>query len=191
MSGLRKTPSTGERIVAAAADLFYSQGINTSGVDAIAEAAGVSKPTLYNLFGSKQAVVVEALRRSAARRELLWGEILRGPGTPETRILQIFDWLDQWFQEPDFRGCALLNAAAELSSDDVEARRVVTEHKDWVVAALHRVAAEGEWQEPAGLARGLFLLIEGATAAAFAAGKLSAARDAHAAARRLIASHSP
>src|SRR5687767_8120371 len=110
------TPLTpaGERLLDAAAQLFYRRGIRAVGVDLIAEEAGTTKKTLYDCFGSKDALVALYLRRRAMR----WQEFLRSRlGGPETdaadRVRRVFDALEEW-HESGARGCAFVNAYAEV-----------------------------------------------------------------------------
>ncbi|RZT87820.1 TetR family transcriptional regulator [Pseudonocardia sediminis] len=155
----------GRRVLNAASGLFYESGINPVGVASIAETAGVTKKTLYDCFGSKDALVVQYLR-SRHRR---WWEHLeqRLAETREPRPLALFD---AYFDHPELdssRGCAFLNAAAELAADH-PALAIVREHKRAVRGRLGELvgeacpgAATGEADD---LSETLFLLMEGATA---------------------------
>lgn len=105
------TPA-GERIAAAAAEFFYAHGIRTVGVDTIAETAGTTKKTLYDRFGSKDALVAFYLVRRARRWQAFLVEELdrHSPGT--ARLLAVFDALKRWSAGLD-PGCAFVNAYAE------------------------------------------------------------------------------
>ena len=152
-----------ERILAAASDLFYRQGIRAVGVDAIAEAAGTNKMTLYRHFESKDALVAEYLRRLAGKSEVFWAGIQREH--PDNPRKQLGSWLEaagRDANDPQGRGCALANAAVELAEKDHPARRVIEEHKRASHDRLAKLCADAGLNEPEMLADELFLLLEGA-----------------------------
>src|SRR5246127_3767003 len=117
-----------ERILAVAADLFYRNGIRAVGVEAIAEAAGTNKMTLYRHFDSKDELVAEYLRRLAGQADAAWDR--RATRFPNDPRAQLRAWLTEMVEHigaTDDRGCALANAAVELPEPDHPARRVVEE----------------------------------------------------------------
>src|SRR5712672_2286948 len=104
-----------ERILAAAADLFYRHGIRAVGVETIAEAAGTNKMTLYRHFESKDELVAEYLRRLAEAADGLWDELAAAyPREPRKQLLAWLKTVGEYSKDPDTRGCALANAAVEL-----------------------------------------------------------------------------
>src|ERR1700754_303073 len=99
-----------ERIIAAARKLFHRHGIRGIGVDAIADAAGTNKMTLYRHFGSKDELILAYVQTIAAEGETAWQEIARDhPTDPQA---QLEDWLEraQACVSEDGRGCDLANA---------------------------------------------------------------------------------
>src|ERR1700732_2698287 len=115
-----------ERLLAVAADLFYRLGIRAVGVEAIAEAAGTNKMTLYRHFPSKDELVAEYLRQVAKAADRCW-QAYEGthPGDP---LAQIRAWLAEMadhLANPGERGCALAHAAVELPDKAHTARRVI------------------------------------------------------------------
>jgi AcrR family transcriptional regulator len=154
-------PRPRERILAAARDLFHRNGIRGVGVDAIAEAAGTNKMTLYRHFDSKDDLIVAYLRGVAAEAEMMWQDIAREhPGDMEA---QLRSWLAKAAEcvVADDRGCDLANAAVELTEDGHPARRLIEELKNEHrnrLAALCRDAGT------------LTLLLEGARVSRQAAG---------------------
>jgi AcrR family transcriptional regulator len=149
-----------------ASDLFYREGIRAVGVDTISERARVSKRTLYNRFGGKDALVAEYLRRRDERwRAYLW-EATEGLGDPGDKLLAVFRAYGEWLVGDDFRGCAFANAAAELADPNHPARIVAQKHKDGVRDHLASVARDAGFDEPEILAERLLILLEGATATA-------------------------
>ena len=181
-----------ERILAAAGDLFYRNGIRAVGVDLIAEAAGTNKMTLYRHFASKDELVAEYLRQSAGREVANW-ERLRAQH-PDDPLGQLRAWLKNMsghVVNRDERGCPLVNAAVELPEKDHPARRVIEQCKAATrerVIALCRAAG---LNEPELLADELNLMLEGARVTAQSVGidglrmRLERMSDA------LIAAHAP
>ena len=103
-----------DRILEAAERLFYSQGVQAVGMDAVRTAAGVPLKRLYAQFPSKDALVVEVMQY----RRGIWDAGLAAAAalatTPEEKLLAIFDFLGDWFRDDDFRGCGFINAFGEL-----------------------------------------------------------------------------
>jgi AcrR family transcriptional regulator len=180
-------PSTGDRLLHSAADAFYEDGINATGVDALAERSGVSKPTLYAHFGSKRDLLAAVLqRRHEQRREQLERHLAGRGGTPRERLLAVFDWVAGLHNDDAWRGCPFLNAAAELPSPDEPARAVISAHKRWMWKVLRDLAAEAGEPAPDDVASELQLLLEGAHARMLVDGDLHAASRARGLAERLL-----
>jgi AcrR family transcriptional regulator len=151
-----------ERIFVCAQDLFHRRGIRGVGVDAIAEAAGTNKMTLYRHFGSKDDLVLEYLNYKGKKSDAVWAEIeAASPGDP---IGQLYGFVEKAakFIAEDERGCDLANAAVELTEEGHPGLRVIEEFKVRQrdrLAALCRAAGASR---PDLLADALVLLIEGA-----------------------------
>lgn len=160
-NGTRRRPAR-ERLVSAAASRFYADGISATGIDAIVDAAGVAKQTLYNNFASKEALVAEYLRVRHQEWLDLYAVRAATATTPRDGVLAVFDaYIDHasLAYEHGFRGCGLLNAAAELPAGH-PGRAAVRAHKEQVEGILvdhleHCV------DDPQGVARHLALLLEG------------------------------
>jgi AcrR family transcriptional regulator len=151
------------RILAAAADLFYRHGIRAVGVEAIAEAAGTNKMTLYRHFDSKDELVAEYLRQAAKEADSCWGRYQTAH--PGDSLAQLRAWLAEMadhLANADERGCALANAAVELPDKDHPARRVVEEFKIAQRDRLIDLCQAAGLAEPDMLADELYLLLEGA-----------------------------
>jgi AcrR family transcriptional regulator len=151
-----------ERILNAAAELFYRQGVRGVGVDAIAEAAGTNKMTLYRHFASKDELVAECLRRFANQVEQAWVGLRDGIPDPKARLRRWINEVGNRVTDPNDRGCALINAAVELPEKDHPARRVVEAFKSAQRVRLVELCGEAGARDPERLADELFLLIEGA-----------------------------
>jgi AcrR family transcriptional regulator len=148
-----------ERIVATACDLFHQHGIHGVGVDAIAEAAGTNKMTLYRHFGSKDDLVAEYLRKVAADAEAIWSEL--ECAHPNDPVAQLHAWVRQAAQcvIADGRGCDFVNAAMELTDFDHPARRIIEEAKKSYREHLIKLCSAADAEL---LADTLSLLLEGA-----------------------------
>ena len=153
-----------DRILAAAADLFYRYGIRAVGVEAIAEAAGTNKMTLYRHFPSKDSLVAEYLRRVAVKAEAFFGRL--EAAHPDDAAAQLRAWLqamtDQVIRGSERRGCALANAAIELTEKDHPGRPVIEAFKRGQRERLTRLCRTAGLANPELLADELFLVIEGA-----------------------------
>lgn len=180
------------RILAAAAELFYRHGIRAVGVEAIAEAAGTNKMTLYRHFASKDELVAEYLRQSANAADGCWERFAQAhPGDP---LAQLCAWLEEMaghVAEPDERGCPLANAAIELPDKDHPARRVIEGYKRAQRTFLVRLGEEAGLSEPEMLADELHLLLEGARVSAQSVGIEGLATRLLRMGKAMIAAHTP
>jgi AcrR family transcriptional regulator len=181
-----------ERILTAAADLFYRHGIRAVGVDAIAEAAGTNKMTLYRHFTSKDELVAEYLRQSARGEAKGWDCLqARYPGDP---LAQLRAWLNEMFEHivsGDARGCPLANAAVELPDKDHPARRVIEECKVAARAKVIALCRAAGLEDPDFLADELNLMLEGARVTAQSVGTDGLALRLKRMSDALIAAHAP
>ena len=160
-----------ERILAVAADLFYRHGIRAIGVDAIAEAAGSNKMTLYRHFASKDELVAECLRQFAREGAQRWQRYEEAhPGDPRAQIRAWLTEVADILADKNHRGCALANAAIELPDRAHPARRVVEEFKLGQRNHLAQLCRSAGLKDPEMLADELYLLLEGARVTAQSVG---------------------
>jgi len=175
-------------VLAAADRLFYRHGVQAVGMDMLREHAGVSLRRLYRLYPSKEALVQAYLHERDRRwRSWLRHDVERRCPDPARRPLTVFDALADWFAGDGFRGCALVNASAELGETGAAVQRQAEEHKRAVRAYLAELLADarhpGDAEEAAAQ---LMLLVDGAIVQASIAGDGQAASRAKAMARRLL-----
>lgn len=154
-------PSARERLLGAADELFYREGVHTVGIDRIIEQAGVAKASLYNTFGSKEELVhayLEGRHASVAARIL---KHIEGYDTPRERILGVFEAQGQNFGDPRYRGCAFIAASAEARPGDL-VEQASDAYRGWLRGLFTDLAEQAGVPEPATLARRLHLLYDGA-----------------------------
>jgi AcrR family transcriptional regulator len=151
-----------ERIFVCAQDLFHRRGIRGVGVDAIAEAAGTNKMTLYRHFGSKDDLILEYLNYKGKKSDEIWIEI--EAASPRDPVGQLYQFVEKAakFIIADERGCDLVNAAVELTEDGHPGLRVIEEFKIRQRDRLARLCGAAGASQPKLLADALVLLIEGA-----------------------------
>jgi AcrR family transcriptional regulator len=179
------TPAA-ERLLAAASELFYAHGIRAVGVDAIADAAGTTKKTLYDRFGSKDALVALYLTHRATRwQQFLDEEIARRPPGTD-RVLAVFDAAAAW-SAGQLRGCAFVNAYAEVGGTDHPALAVIRAEKDWMRRRLTELVGQAGIDRPGPVAATIHLLYEGALVTSTAGNDPAALSTAREAAARLLA----
>jgi len=186
-------PAVRDRLLDAAEALIYSGGIHATGVDAIVKRSGAARKSFYSHFESKEALVVAALERRDERwmRGFVAATLARGK-SPRAHLLGMFDVLRDWFAQPDFHGCAFLNASGEIADADDPVRVVARTHKARLLAFVRErfdAYADDAGIERRGLARiarQWLVLIDGAIGVALVSGDATAARDARATAELLL-----
>lgn len=152
-----------EKILQAASELFYSQGVRATGVDAIVKAANTTKMSLYKYFPSKDDLVVAFLRkRDEDFRSWFVGQVDGKADNPKDKLLAIFDVIGEWMDIPEFRGCAFINAAAEFPLEGNPVHQVSAEFYDKFRSYIADLARQCGSKFPESLALQLSLLIEGA-----------------------------
>jgi AcrR family transcriptional regulator len=150
-----------DRIITAARDLFRKHGIRGIGVDAIAEAAGTNKMTLYRHFGSKDDLVVACLRDVGGEADAIWNGFECVYPDPMAR-LQAWVRCGAECISGDGRGCDMANAAVELAEGNHPARNVIEEFKTQQRNRLAKLCREAGIEKAELLADTLSLLVEGA-----------------------------
>ncbi|MES2413659.1 MAG: TetR/AcrR family transcriptional regulator [Pseudomonadota bacterium] len=118
-----------DRILLTAHDLFYRDGIRASGIDRIIAESGVAKLTFYRHFSSKDELVKAFLQYRHERWMAWFVDALGRHGASDGGgLLPLVGTMDEWFENPGFRGCAFINVVAELGGD-AEIARIAHKHK--------------------------------------------------------------
>ncbi len=179
-------PTARQRLLDAAAELFYAEGIHTVGIDRVIERAGVAKASLYNTFGSKDELVRAYLRqRHAATRARVTAALERWDD-PREKILGVFVAQGERMAEPDYRGCPFVSATAE-SPPDSPAQQAAAEYRSWLRGLFGDLCRAAGLSDPDVLAGQLVMLYDGAALALRMDDNRAAAGTARAAAAALLA----
>jgi AcrR family transcriptional regulator len=157
--------SARERLLAAADELFYAEGVHVVGIDRIVERAGVAKASLYNTFGSKDELVRAYLEEHFHDRQRRVARIRAAHETPREQVVGIFAELDGALAGTAFRGCRFIMATAEARPGDAS-EAVAEEYRAWLRSVFTDLAEAAGASDPKGLGRQLALLYDGAAVAA-------------------------
>jgi AcrR family transcriptional regulator len=156
----RQTPAR-DRLLAAANELFYAEGIHTVGVDRIIEHAGVSRASFYNNFESKEQLIHAYLRGRHEGTTTRLSEAVAAHDDPRQKILAVFDVQAAIFRQPDFNGCAFQAASTEAPAGGIIASDAA-EFRQWIRAMFIDLARQAGATGPEQLGRQLHVLYDGA-----------------------------
>ncbi|WP_327657344.1 TetR/AcrR family transcriptional regulator [Streptomyces sp. NBC_00483] len=172
-----------DRLIKAAEELFYAEGIRAVGLERLLAASGVGRASFYRHFPGKDDLVV-AVVRGAGERVLRWltNEVKARGGEP----LAVFEALAERFTHSGFRGCVAINTIVEYADPDSAAHRVAAEHKEDVIRYLDGLLAAAGQPQHAELARQFMLLFDGAMVTALRERTPQPARRAKAVAAALL-----
>src|SRR5262245_51032252 len=154
-----------ERLLAAADELFYQEGVQSVGIDRVIERAGVAKASLYGNFSGKDDLVRAYLdARYAARRAAIEAKLALHDA-PRDKLLSVFDALAEAFAKPNYRGCPFIRASAEMPAE-ASGRQVCRDSRRWIRELFSGLAKQAGAADPDALARQLHLVYDGAAASA-------------------------
>jgi AcrR family transcriptional regulator len=179
-------PSPRDRLLQAASELFYAEGVQSVGIDRVIERAGVAKASLYSTFGSKEGLVCAYL---GARHEATLARLrsaVAATDDPIEQLLAVFDAQAGIFQAPGFHGCAFIAAAAEAPAGGKIEAAAESYRRD-VLTLFGELAVAAGARDPALLASQLQLVYDGGGLAASMDKNPDIAGAARAAASALIA----
>ena len=151
-----------ERILSTATELFFSRGINATGVDAIVAEAGTTKMTLYKYFHSKELLIIEVLKKS--QEDLYaWLDLgLAKNKKPQDKLHHLLDLIDEWIKAPDFKGVSFIKASSEFPQENNAIHLLSSEQSKQFKLFITQIAHDAGVKEAEVLALQLALLIEGA-----------------------------
>jgi AcrR family transcriptional regulator len=160
-------PSRRDELIESAMRVFHKNGFHASGLDRVLEESGISRMTLYNHFNSKDELIVAALhRRDEIFRNNMMKFVEARAATPRERILAVFDFHREWYEDKNFSGCMFINAAAEFMDPQSEIRQAAAAHKRAVVSYLRDLCRGCGFVNSDLVAEQLNILLEGATVTA-------------------------
>jgi AcrR family transcriptional regulator len=169
--------SARERLLAAADELFYAEGVHVVGVDRVVERAGVAKASLYSIFGSKDELVRTYLEKHFRRRQRHIERVLSKHDTPKERLLAVFADVEEALAGSEFRGCRFISASAEARPGDAS-EVIADEYRAWLWSLFTDLARAAGARDAKLFGRQLALLYDGAAVAARMDGDRGAAARA-------------
>ena len=186
--GKERPGSRRDHLIQTALDLFHRNGYHATGIEKILSTAGVSKPTLYRHFDSKDDLIIAALEKwDEDSRHWLAQEMEKGGETPRDQVLALFDALAVWFESVGFQGCLFINATVEFAERSNPIHQKAAEHKRRFAACMRDLIAAAGANDPDETAAQLMLLMEGAIITAHTHGRSDAAHRARAIAEGIMA----
>lgn len=179
---------TRARLIDTAGDLFYRQGFQAVGLDQVLDRVGISKTAFYKHFESKDELIVAILEKRDGddMAELSQFMESRGGADARARLLALFDQLDSWFRDPEFRGCFFMNAAAEFPSPNDPIHRAAAAHGVHMGELVRACLESLGISDPDALTRQLMLLVAGSITARHIDGDVGAAATARSAVEALL-----
>jgi AcrR family transcriptional regulator len=183
-------PTARQRILKAAADLFYREGVRAVGVDTVVERSGVSKTSLYRTFASKDELIAAFITEQDRFFWRWWEKTLaQHPGDPYAQLAAIVTGFGRRVVSPDYRGCPFINIATEFPDRNNPAHAIACENKHEMQRRLGELCGEMGATAPDALAASLALLLNGATAGGPMTGTASLDTDLLRTAETLLAAH--
>ncbi len=153
--------SARDRLLNAANELFYAEGVQTVGIDRIIERAGVAKASLYNVFGSKEELVAAYLASRHDHTTSRLTEAMQKVDDPRQKIFAVFDAQAQQYERPEFNGCAFIAASTEAPAGGL-VEQAADQFRVWIRAMFTELAEQAGAADPVSLGRQLHLVYDGA-----------------------------
>ena len=176
--------SVRDRLLDTADRLFYQEGVRAVGIDRVLAEADAAKASLYQHFGGKDQLVASCLeRRTAEARESIDAYLADTPTSQ--RALKFFDWVVEWAESKDFRGCPLQHTMSELTDAGHPARAIALDQREWFKERFREWTTAAGLKDPKAMARALVVLFDGALAGSEVDGPQRAS-DARWMARKLL-----
>lgn len=164
--------SAHDRLVESAAELFYKRGLTNVGINEVTEQAGVARMTLYNIFGSKEALALAAFERQSLNRRQLIEERMQSAQTPAASIDALFGVSEAFAADPSNRGCPFINVAVQDPNPDGQLHALVRAHKAWIRSKFRLIAETTGHQDPDLVSLQLLVVLDGASMETFIQGSV-------------------
>ena len=173
-----------DRLLAAADRLFYQEGVRAVGIDRVLSEADAAKASLYQHFGSKDQLVASYLERKP--RTLARASRRTSPAHRRHNARSVFDWVVEWAESKDFRGCPLQHTVSELTDAAHPARAIAHRQREWFTERFREWTTAAGVRDARATARALVVLFDGAVAGSEVDGPQRAS-DARWIAKQLLA----
>ena len=158
-----------DEVLEKAVDLFWNQGYTATGMNQLLKQMGIGRQSLYDTFGDKKSLYLEALERYFHRLSGRWMAVLEKPGSPLGNLKELFRAMVRLSEESGFSGCFIGNSLAEFGHSDPDVRRILAKSVEKMEAGLtqlmRRAKEAGELSPracPEDLARMLIVTTQGA-----------------------------
>jgi AcrR family transcriptional regulator len=176
-----------DELVQKALKVFYANGFHATGMDMIAAETGISKTSIYKHFRTKEDLILAVLRlRDEYFRNWLYRRMEELADTPKLQLIAMFDALEEWFDDPKYKGCMFIKASSEYQDSGSPIHKQSAEHKHLLEKHITELAKQANLMKPDLIARQLLLLKEGAIVTAHLGHTDNAAKDAKLAAVELL-----
>lgn len=176
-----------DELVQKALQVFYQNGFHATGMDMLVAETGISKTSMYKHFRTKEDLILAVLRlRDENFRNWLYRRMEELAGTPRQQLLAMFDALEEWFNEPGYKGCMFIKASSEYQDASNPIHKQSADHKRMLERHMTGLAEKAGLANPGALARQLLLLKEGAIVTAHLGHTDNPAQDAKAVAIQLL-----
>lgn len=180
-------PNKRDELVQKALKVFYRNGFNATGMDMLATETSISKTSMYKHFRTKEDLILAVLRlRDEQFRNWLYRRMEELAKTPKDQLIAMFDALEEWFNEPGYRGCMFIKASSEYQDANHPIHKQSADHKRMLETHITDLARTAELTNPEIVARQLLVLKEGAIVTAHLGHTDNPARDAKLAATQLL-----
>lgn len=180
-------PTKRDELVKNALQAFYRNGFHATGMDMLVAETGISKTSMYKHFRTKEDLILAVLRlRDEHFRNWLYRRMEELADTPRQQLIAMFDALEEWFDEPGYKGCMFIKASSEYQDASHPIHKQSADHKRMLERHITELAEKAGLANPSALARQLLLLKEGAITTAHLGHTDNPAQDAKAAAVRLL-----
>lgn len=184
-----KSNETRQKILETSSRIFYLNGFKATGLEVVAKHVGLTKPSLYYHFGSKEELVEETLRYLTENARPLYQSAWDSVSDNKDKLLILFDKMHDYFRQSGFNGCPFINAATEYTNHDSVAWKTCESHYAFVTDNLEVFARNAGLREPRLLAERITTLIIGAYSGWVVSGNTQAAMTARETARLVIQAH--
>ncbi len=158
----RRQQELRDKILIAAADLFYYKGFNRVSINDVIVDSGIARRTFYRYFKSKDELQEEVMRFQA-KRWLRWFEetLNQRASDPREKILTSFDLLREWFDSPNYNGCIFIKGALEIADVSHPVNQIAVTTRQSVRTYIFKLALEADIPKPEVFSQQYLLLLGG------------------------------